>query len=52
MYTTCTFRLAQVLELPFLLAIPRGFVYIALAAWLATFAGLLLHLVRMARSKA
>ncbi|HXF60854.1 MAG TPA: tellurite resistance/C4-dicarboxylate transporter family protein, partial [Caldilineaceae bacterium] len=51
MYTTCTFRLAQALELPFLLAIPRAFIYVALAAWLATFAGLLLHLVRMARAR-
>jgi tellurite resistance protein TehA-like permease len=41
MYTACTFRLAQTLSAPFLMPIPRAFVYIALAAWLATFAGLL-----------
>jgi len=45
MYTTCTFQLAKALQLPFLLAIPQYFVYIALAAWLATFAGLIYRLV-------
>ena len=41
MYTVSTFQLAQALDLPFLLWIPHYFVYIALAAWVATFAGLL-----------
>jgi tellurite resistance protein TehA-like permease len=45
MYTTCTFQLAKALQLPFLHAIPQTFVYIALAAWLATFAGLIYQLV-------
>ena len=45
MYTTCTFQLAKALQLPFLLAIPQYFVYIALAAWLVTFAGLIYRLV-------
>jgi tellurite resistance protein TehA-like permease len=44
MYTTCTFQLAKALQLPFLLAIPKYFVYIALAAWLVTFAGLIYRL--------
>ncbi len=46
MYTVCTFQLARALNLPFLLAIPRFFIYIALAAWLATFVGLIQRLVR------
>ena len=51
MYTTCTIRLAQALELSFLQAIPRVFIYLAIAAWLATFLGLLLHLLRVPRSQ-
>jgi tellurite resistance protein TehA-like permease len=41
MYTTATIRLSEALELPFLLVIPRYFFYVALAAWLLAFVGLL-----------
>ena len=44
MYTTATIRLSEALELPFLLLIPRYFLYVALAAWLLAFAGMLRHL--------
>jgi tellurite resistance protein TehA-like permease len=44
MYTVCTVRLAQALELPFLLAIPQVFLYVALGAWAVVFAGLLRRL--------
>jgi tellurite resistance protein TehA-like permease len=40
MYTVCTFRLAQVMKLDFLLIIPRFFIYIALLAWFTTIFGL------------
>jgi tellurite resistance protein TehA-like permease len=46
MFTTCTYQYARAAELPFLLAIPRYFVYIALLAWLLTFLGLLWSLGR------
>jgi tellurite resistance protein TehA-like permease len=41
MYTVCTFQLSKVINLQSLLVIPRCFIYLALAAWLATFAGLI-----------
>jgi tellurite resistance protein TehA-like permease len=47
MYTACTIQFAQSTQLSFLLVIPRYFIYIALAAWLITFVGLLRMLVRL-----
>jgi tellurite resistance protein TehA-like permease len=40
MYTACTFQMAQVIELDFLIVLPRIFIYVALVARLATFLGL------------
>lgn len=39
MYTACTFRMANAMNLTFLDQIPKYFIYIALAAWLAAFIG-------------
>jgi hypothetical protein len=41
MYTASTFQLSKALGLDFLLAIPRVFIFVALVAWLVTFAGLI-----------
>jgi len=46
MYTVCTFRLAQAIDAPFLLAIPRAFVYVALTAWALALIGLVHDLIR------
>jgi tellurite resistance protein TehA-like permease len=46
MYTVCTFRVANMIDEPTLLVVPRVFLYIALAAWTLTFAGLLGSLVK------
>lgn len=47
MYTVCTLQLAKALQLDFLTIIPRAFVFVALAAWLLTFIGLLLTLAKI-----
>jgi tellurite resistance protein TehA-like permease len=46
MYTVCTFRLAQAIDAPFLLVIPRVFVFAALGAWTLAMIGLLRALIR------
>ena len=48
MYTVCTVRLSQAVDVPFLMVIPRGFVYLALLAWSAAMIGFLRSLKRTA----
>ena len=48
MYTVCTFQLSHAIEFPPLLVIPRYFIYLALAGWIATSVGLVSTLFRSA----
>ena len=50
MYAVSKHELAAAMRLDFLAWIPRVFFWIALAAWTAAFAGLVLDLARRARS--
>lgn len=49
MYTVCTVHLSEALGLPFLMAIPRVFVYVSILAWLAAAGGLLSKLATAGR---
>lgn len=49
MYAACTYRLAGAIHLSFLFWIPKYFVYVALIAWLLTFAGLAVSLITSCR---
>jgi len=40
MYSVCTYRLSEMLNVPFLLPLSRAFMIIAVAAWVATLGGL------------
>jgi tellurite resistance protein TehA-like permease len=46
MYTAATARLARALEAPYLMSIPRVFVFVALGAWALAFAGMVTHLAK------
>lgn len=51
MYSVCTYRLVHTFELPFLAWLSRGFVMVAIIAWLLTFFGLVtrfLYLILLA----
>ncbi|MGN6544919.1 MAG: tellurite resistance/C4-dicarboxylate transporter family protein, partial [Aureliella sp.] len=45
MYTVCTYRLSEEMQLPFLLALPKCTVWVALAAWAVTFLAMFYSLV-------
>lgn len=50
MYTVCTWRLSQALNLAYLKYIPLVFIYVAFIAWLAAFTGLVLNLIKTGKS--
>ncbi|MCC6146733.1 MAG: tellurite resistance/C4-dicarboxylate transporter family protein [Anaerolineaceae bacterium] len=47
MYAVSTFLLAKATHLDFLEIIPQYFIYIALAAWLVTMGGMVIHLLKL-----
>ncbi len=49
MYTVCTFQLSKAIDFAPLVIIPRYFIYLALAGWLATAAGLIQTLLFKSR---
>lgn len=46
MYTASTFEMARVMNLDFLIPIPKYFIYIAFTAWIVTFYGLVNHVIK------
>jgi len=48
MYTVCTFQLSKAIAFPPLLVIPRYFIYLALAGWIAVSLGFIGKLIRTA----
>jgi tellurite resistance protein TehA-like permease len=52
MYTACTFRLSQAIDAPYLIAMARVAVFVALAAWTVTLLGMIANLVRSLAGRA
>ncbi len=46
MYATCTYKMIEAMGFEFLQFLPKLFVYLALAAWIAVFVGLVRYLLR------
>lgn len=46
MYTACTVKLSQALELPFLMTIPSIFIYIAVGAWLVAIISMFYNIIK------
>ena len=52
MYTACTIKLSQALELPFLINIPKYFIYIAFTAWAIIFVSMIISMFKVATTSA
>jgi len=51
MYTACTFKLSQALQLPFIVNIPKYFIYLAFIAWTIIFVSMLISIFKAATAK-
>lgn len=51
MYTACTIKLSQALELPFLINIPTYFIYIAFTAWTIIFISMIISILKAVTAK-
>jgi tellurite resistance protein TehA-like permease len=51
MYTACTFKLSQALQLPFIMNIPKYFIYLAFIAWTIIFVSMLISIFKAATAK-
>jgi tellurite resistance protein TehA-like permease len=51
MYTVATTRLVRAIDAPYLMAIPRVFVFLALAAWMLVFTGMMRSLLGIVRER-
>lgn len=51
MYTACTFKLSQALNLPFIVNIPIYFIYLAFIAWTVIFISMLISIFKAATAK-
>lgn len=47
MYTACTATLSHALDFPWLMVVPRWFIWVAVIAWIATFIGMILTRTRV-----
>jgi tellurite resistance protein TehA-like permease len=52
MYTACTIKLSQALELPFLINIPKYFIYIAFTAWTIIFISMIISMFKVVTTSA
>ena len=51
MYTACTFKLSQALEIPFISNISKYFIYLAYFAWIIIFVSMLIAMLKAATAK-